>query len=150
MLLSLLWFGDYLYRGRRVASLIISGIGAGLSWLTKSPALFLAPFVGLLALADLLQSRQAGKSIRLPDVWAYLRPLLAWSGIAAVVFVLLWPAMWVEPLGTLQRMFTQALQYTVEGNRNAIFFNGQVYASGKSAWYYYLMAYLWRASPSSW
>jgi len=103
MLLSLLWFMDYLYRGRRVASLFISGIGAGLSWLTKSPALFLAPFVGLLALADLLRSRQGGKSIRLPDVWAYLRPLLAWSGIAAAVFVLLWPAMWVEPLGTLQR-----------------------------------------------
>jgi hypothetical protein len=76
-----------------------------------------------------------------------MRPLFVWAGIAAAVFVLFWLAMWVDPLSTLQRMFSQALEYTVEGNRNALFFNGQVFAGGASAWYYYLAAHLWRASP---
>jgi 4-amino-4-deoxy-L-arabinose transferase-like glycosyltransferase len=100
-----------------------------------------------MSLDDLLRNRKGLKFLRWSDLWTLARPLLVWFGIAAAVFVLFWPAMWVEPLGTLQRMFSQALEYTVEGNRNAIFFNGQVYAGGASVWYYYLVAYLWRASP---
>jgi hypothetical protein len=147
MLLCILWFADYLYRGRRGASLILSAAAAGLSWLTKSPALFLAPFVVLMALEDLLRTRKGLKSLRWSDLWTLIRPLLAWLVIAAAVFILFWPAMWVDPLDTLQRMFNQALEYTVQGNRNAVFFKGQVYAGGESTWYYYLVAYLWRGSP---
>jgi len=50
MLLSLLAFVAYLYHGRRRADLLLSGIAAGLAWLTKSPAFFLVPFFGLLHL----------------------------------------------------------------------------------------------------
>jgi hypothetical protein len=147
MLACVLWFADYLYRGRGRLSLVLSGAAAGLSWLTKSPALFLAPYVSLMALEDLLRARKGLKSLRWSDGWAFIHPLLVWTGVAVGVFVLFWPAMWVEPLGTLQRMFSQALEYTVEGNRNAIFFNGQVFAGGASAWFYYPVAYLWRVSP---
>jgi len=149
MLLSLLAFMDYLYRGRRRSSLLLSGAAAGLSWLTKSPALFLAPFIFLLVLADAIRSHLGLKNLSMRAVWPFVRPFLGWFGIAAAVFVLLWPAMWVDPLGSLQRMFSQALEYAVEGNRNALFFNGQIYPSGASAWYYYPVAYLWRATPAT-
>jgi dolichyl-phosphate-mannose--protein O-mannosyl transferase len=48
VLLSLLACLNYRYRGERRGDLILSGIAAGLAWLTKSPTLFLIPFVGLL------------------------------------------------------------------------------------------------------
>jgi hypothetical protein len=74
-------------------------------------------------------------------------PYLAWLLIAAVVFMLFWPAMWVDPIGTLQEMIGEAFSYTLEGNQNVFFFNGRIYASGESAWYFYPFAWLWRTTP---
>jgi 4-amino-4-deoxy-L-arabinose transferase-like glycosyltransferase len=67
--------------------------------------------------------------------------------VAALVFVLLWPAMWVDPLGSLSRVFSLASTYASEGHDTPLFFNGIIYDSGQSAWYYYPVAYLWRATP---
>jgi hypothetical protein len=52
MLLSLLAFIAYLYHGRRSFDLILSGVAAGLAWLTKSPAFFLVPFVGCMLMVE--------------------------------------------------------------------------------------------------
>ena len=78
---------------------------------------------------------------------SFIRPLVAWGLIGALVFVLLWPAMWVDPLGTLAKVFSTATTYAVEGHDEATFFNGSVYPQGTSAWYFYPLAFLWRATP---
>ena len=54
--LALLAFLAYLLGGRQRRYLILSGVAAGLAWLTKVPALFLAPFVGLLLLLEFGQT----------------------------------------------------------------------------------------------
>jgi 4-amino-4-deoxy-L-arabinose transferase-like glycosyltransferase len=72
--------------------LISSGALAGLAWLSKSPAFFLAPFVGLVALVE---AWRRGISLR-----PWLLRLGVWGGIAWLVFVLVWPAGWQDPLGT--------------------------------------------------
>ena len=70
--------------------LIVSGVFAGLAWLSKSPAFFLVPFVGLVALVEVWRR---GTSVR---VW--LLRLAVWGVVAWIVFAVVWPAGWLEPI----------------------------------------------------
>jgi hypothetical protein len=72
-------------------SLIVSGALAGLAWLSKSPTFFLIPFVGLVALVE---AWRRGIPLR---VW--LLRLALWGAIAWIVFALVWPAAWRDPVG---------------------------------------------------
>jgi len=70
--------------------------------------------------------------------------------LAASVFVLLWPAMWVNPLGVLLEIFASAGGYAAEGHSSPVFFNGQVFPDGISGprfFYFYPLTYLWRTTP---
>jgi hypothetical protein len=154
MLLSLLAFLRYLDKGRQKRDLLLSGVAAGLSWLTKSPAFFLIPFVGLLMLIELFKNWKGigmaelrHHNAWLRDIWAVARPWLAWLAIGVVVFVLLWPAMWVDPLGTVSRVFGGATDYALEGNSLDTFFAGQVVVAGQSIWYFYPVSLMWRITP---
>lgn len=154
MLLSLLAFLRYLDKGRHKRDLLLSGVAAGLSWLTKSPAFFLIPFVGLLMLIELFKvwkgigmAELRSHTAWLRDIWAVARPWLAWLAIGVIVFVLLWPAMWVDPLGTICHVFGGATDYASEGSDKATFFAGQVIDAGQSIWYFYPVSLLWRITP---
>jgi len=83
------------------------------------------------------------------QMWQDFSPLLLWFGVAAIVFVLLWPAMWVDPLGSLVRVFSQATAYASEGHEIPTYFYGDVYLGGESPWYFYPVVYLWRITPST-
>ena len=146
MLLSILSYMVYLFRGRKTADLLISGIAAGLAWLTKSPAFFLAPFLGLLALFDLVRTWTGKGWISWEDLWQESRPLLVWAGLGWLVFVILWPSMWVNPVTTLSRIFAEATTYAEEGHSTDIFFNGSIIA-GDPGKRFYPVVYLWRTSP---
>lgn len=154
MLLSLLSYLGYLYNGRRLYLLLISGISAGLSWLTKSPALFLIPFVGLVSLMDLFlnyrdqkQRDNLQKLSVTKQIWTSFAPPLGWMAIACLTFVIFWPAMWVDPLNTLKLIFSQAAAYAIGGHENITFFNGHIYAVGDSAWNFYPISFIWRSTP---
>ncbi len=69
----------------------LSGGAAGLAFLSKAPALFLLPFAGLIFLT--LVARQPAKF----GFW--LARFGLWGVAAYLVFVAVWPAAWVEPLG---------------------------------------------------
>jgi 4-amino-4-deoxy-L-arabinose transferase-like glycosyltransferase len=154
MLLSVLAFLCYLDKGRQKGDLLLSGVAAGFSWLTKSPAFFLIPFVGLLMLIELFKTWR-GNSVtgahnytaRLSDIWAVSKPFLIWLIIGVIVFVLFWPAMWVDPLGTIRSVFSEATDYALEGSDKATFFAGQVIDAGQSVWYFYPVSLLWRITP---
>jgi 4-amino-4-deoxy-L-arabinose transferase-like glycosyltransferase len=71
--------------------LALSGAMAGLAVLSKAPAMFLIPFAGLLAAADIWLH---------PRRWpGWLGGLLLWFGAGWLAFILGWPAAWVSPLG---------------------------------------------------
>jgi hypothetical protein len=149
MLLSLLAFLNYL-SDHRCFDLIVSGIAAGSSWLTKSPGFFLIPVIGLLALIDLWRNSSAWKGSRLINsVRQCAWPLIVWAAAGIVVFVIVWPAMWVDPRGTLVQILDSALvDYADKGHVNPDFFNGMVISDGKlDASHFYPITYLWRSTP---
>ncbi len=78
----------------------LSGVLAGLGVLSKAPALFLVPFAGLIALADLWQRR--GSIGR----WAIF--LLVWGGALWLTFIVVWPAAWVSPWGQTWAVISNA------------------------------------------
>jgi hypothetical protein len=164
MLLSLLAFLSYLYRGQRPFDLVLSAVAAGLAWLTKSPTLFLAPFLGLLLLMEIvgwpgkwvearLGVAAAGRLARSPYRWEVLyrvgRPLLIWGVIAGLVFVLLWPSMWVDPLWTAWRVLRAMVGYAGSGHEAALYFNGAI-ISDDPGLHFYPINFLWRSTPVVW
>jgi len=111
--------------------LLLSGIFAALAALSKSYALFLAPFAGLLLaityLAKASSFRQAISSL--------LGSFATWCLAVALVVFLLWPAMWVNPLGTLQGLLGTALGYAVTPVDTSEFFLGK-HVAYPGPWFY--------------
>ena len=146
MFLSLLSFLVYVYRGRCFVDLVISGLSAGFSWLTKSPALYLVAFFSLIVAIEIIRGWQQKRSLKLKEDCNLIWTLILVVGIAVLVFIVFWPAMWVEPLGTLDKVFSQALFYASEGHVSEIFFNGRI-IKGDPGWNFYLVTFLWRTTP---
>jgi len=149
-LLTLLAYICYL-RERKLYDLILGALSMGLCMLTKTPGAILVPTIGVMILFDLWQkSRLEEKPPLAKRVWSYAWPLAVWSLVAAVVFYLLWPAMWVNPIEILTRVFIKMQTYATGGHSTPVFFNGQIVKSGEldlRYFYYYPYAYLWRTTP---
>lgn len=144
--LALLAFLVWLWRGRSRVLLAASAVAAALAWLTKSPTLFLAPFLGLLALAEALRRDDPTQPWWRRAWREAVVPMLGWTVVASLVFVLLWPAMWVDPLGSLRGIVTAAEDYAVGGHVNANFFMGRV-VDNDPGLLFYPVALLWRLTP---
>ncbi len=107
MLLSGLAYLSYLFAGRRRLELVVSAVAAALTVLTKTPGIFIVPLAGSFHLDRDRQvcGGNAGQAVaRLfhPKTLARAAaPLLAWAAIMLVVYVALWPALWVALRDTL-------------------------------------------------
>lgn len=131
MLVSALSLIGYLEENNR-AYLIVSGIFAGLALLTKSPAAFLIPYAALvLALHHVIIkdgssghfSNMCISGHQLQDAF---RSLGLWILVAVCVFLLLWPAMWVQPGRTLSKMKQSILRHAEASHPNPNFFAGRI------------------------
>ncbi len=120
--------------------LILSGVFAGLALLTKSYAAFLVPFTGLLLLVSYLAR---GKSFRQVIV-----AFAAWCAGAGATFVLLWPAMWVNPIGTLQSFLGTAFGYAAVLSETPGFFLGRAVEDPGAV--FYVVAIAFRTTPLAW
>lgn len=123
----------------RWRDLILSGVMAGLAWLTKSPALILGPMAFLILGIEFWRTRSSAA------FWRAVLMLALWGALAMVVFVLFWPAMWVQPLVNLQSIFSAAGEYAEESNQK-IFFNGEIILDDPGA-LFYPITYLWHVTP---
>jgi 4-amino-4-deoxy-L-arabinose transferase-like glycosyltransferase len=113
-------------------SLILSGLMAGLALLTKLPSPLIIAFVGGLGLVALILAwrQEGGGALR-----RWFVALLVWGGIALLVFVALWPAMWVAPLETLGLMYIDAFEFGGIGEGHATFYLGQT-VTDPGPWFY--------------
>jgi hypothetical protein len=150
MYLSVITFLSFSKHGR-IFDLILSGVAAGLTWLTKTPGFILAAGILVIAFINWISDIE-GRSLRI--IWNSLyknfKPLVIWGFIGGFTLVLLWPAMWVQPIYVLKLLLRDSLEYAVQGHTSPVFFNGIIYRDGivpAKIWYYYPLAYLWRVSP---
>ncbi len=137
---------------RRKPDLVVSGVVAGLAWLTKSPGFVLIPIVGLVAAWGSWRSASQAdrQQPKLRRLWDFTWPLLVWGCAGATVFLAAFPAMWVQPIQTLGSILGMAGRYAQEGHDLAVFFNGKIIESGKMGleyWYFYPITFLWRSTP---
>lgn len=129
--------------------LLGSGAVAGLALLTKGPALILLPAAGLLlfwqiAAARLEQRRNWWRAL-LPAVPQSLGWYLPWLAAAALVVVMLWPALWVDAGNAVGRYVGEIVGNGGRPNGDGQFFLGR--AVGDPGALFYPLAGLFRLTP---
>ena len=146
MYAALIFFLSWLYGGLRRRDLWTSGILMGLGWLTKTPVLFLAFIGGLLVLVEWWRLRRVTSPTagRTPSHSLWTGYIL-WGIIASAVFFLLWPAMWIDPVGIFTKMYLEMTVY-IEGHINPNFFMGQVTQDPGPL--FYPIAWYFRTTPA--
>jgi hypothetical protein len=147
MFLSVTAYVSYRHTKRRW-DLLVSGIAAGLSLLSKTTGVVLIPFVVLFEAINWFYDRRHAKT-SLASIKSTGGNLLMWGAAAAVIFVALWPAMWVKPVEVISELIRSTFALSEEVN-SPVFFNGHINPEGEfglAYWYYYLVTWLWRTTP---
>lgn len=138
LFLALLLFLTWLYRNQQVRYLLFSALVMGLAWLTKVPAILLVPTGALLVSMELFRRQRRSAPL--------LLGYLSWVVVAILTFVALWPALWVNPLGTLLAMAAEMNTY-VEGHVNPNYFMGQ--PTNDPGLTFYPIVMFFRMTPAS-
>jgi hypothetical protein len=112
--------------------------------LSKYPSLFLGAFIGLaLLLIYLRRFEHRAQALR-----TWLVDLTLWSAAAGLIFVLLWPVMWVDPVGRVVAILSDALRASGSPHPKGSFFIGRpVPDPGPS---FYLLVTLFKTTPVLW
>jgi hypothetical protein len=114
-------------RERRARWLILSAALGGLALLAKPTALFLVPFSGLVLLVHALRQATAGCPHHiLRFAFHVSRSLFVWLLIATLVYLALWPAMWVDPVRALKAVEGGLSRHVSSAHDSPTFFLGQV------------------------
>lgn len=113
-----------------------AGVCGGLALLTKSPALILLPATGLLLFWQLPAASLAERFRRSSGLY------LLWLGVAGLVVVALWPALWVDAGQALQRYIAEIRDNGARPNGDGQFFLGRAIADPGPL--YYPVAILFR------
>ncbi len=124
-------------RGRLV---LLSGALAGLAFLSKSYSLFLVPFTALVLGAFAMMRREPVRRAAVALLW--------WCLAAGGTCYLLWPAMWVDPVGTARSVVNTALGYAADLSETSQFFMGHVVENAGPLFYPVALAF--RTTPLAW
>jgi Dolichyl-phosphate-mannose-protein mannosyltransferase len=149
MFLSILAYLDYLQFNKRL-SLVVSGVAAGLSFITITPGFNLIPVVFVLTLLNLGQYGTSPRRWKLKEWFRYLAlPLLVWGLVSLTVIFIVWPSMWVRPLGTLLDIARYTLNAAGGSDGGAQFVDAYqaLDDQGSRYLYFYPLTYLWRSTP---
>jgi hypothetical protein len=132
----------YVFVQQKPIYFLISAIAGACCWLTKTPGIFMIPFAGLLLMIKYLEE----KPYRLKNLFTHIViPLILWILIAILVFVLLWPAMWVNPINTLQDISQKMAGY-IEG-RESYHYDEETQSLSALGMGWYTITILWRNTP---
>jgi hypothetical protein len=139
--LSLLAGCVYWFDERRTRFLVLTGVCAALAVLSKSPAVVLGPaLLGIVAAS--WWARRSGNQ----QLWRQeLTALLICGLVAALTALLVWPALWADPLAAFNRLVAGVSEEGGEPHQSGNFFLGQaVEAPGPL---FYPVALALRLSP---
>ncbi|MDQ4077719.1 MAG: glycosyltransferase family 39 protein [Chloroflexota bacterium] len=142
--LALTSFLAWLYGGRERRYLLLSGVTMGVAWLTKSPTILLVPAMALLLAVEAARAARSPAQPLRDAMLPLLSGFVGWGMLATATFVVCWPAMWLDPIGTLLAM-RQEVEVYIEGHSQANYFWGQ--PTDDPGPIFYPVAYLFRATP---
>ncbi len=115
ILISVLGMLVYLHKGRKWMYLLVSGAAFGLAQLTKSTSIVVVPVIGLMLFVGLFE-RESGR--KLGAKFLNTAGIFGvWLITAALVYVILWPGMWVAPGKMLYEVYGNAFSYAFQGAR---------------------------------
>jgi 4-amino-4-deoxy-L-arabinose transferase-like glycosyltransferase len=127
---------DMAHQGQRTArwGLPLAGFCAGAAVLCKTLGIFLLPWtVFVLAVAVASRRLRAGEaSIQ----------FLVWLGTASLTLLLLWPALWLNPGLTFQRMLEMMLVYAENPHESGQFWFGAVVADPGPLFYVVVLGFI--------
>lgn len=103
--------------------LLVSAVMGGLALLTKSPSLILFPLLGLIVLVGVFWHGHPASFAG--GVWGVVRALFVWGIVAAVTWVALWPAAWVNPAGAVWTVLYEIVRNGAEPHGWGNFFLGR-------------------------
>ena len=149
MFLSVLAFLDYL-RTWKFYSLMISGIAAGLAFITITPGFLLIPSMFVLALLNLLIPAANGRDLKLKNWWkSLILPLVLWGLVSLITIFIVWPSMWVRPVGSILDIFQYTSSVTGGETEGAQFTDVFQIMSDRGIGYltFYPRYFLWRTTP---
>ena len=132
----------YWTQPRQWPYLLLSAVAGGLGLLTKAPAGYLPIFFGLVGVASLFGER---RRLRAAALRAVVLPMVLWGLVAVVVYVVLFPALWVDPVRYVGALIAFLVNTGLEPHPSNFFF-GQVLKDDPGP-LYYLLALVFRASP---
>ncbi|MGD2078292.1 MAG: glycosyltransferase family 39 protein, partial [Chloroflexota bacterium] len=150
MIVSALFLLNYL-KESTIHNLLLSGLFAGFAFLSKSPALFLIPYSGLVVTvaatgriaelraehAKISWSREAGRVVGI---------LLVWLGIGIVTYVALFPAMWVIPGRILADLYQSIFQHVSSPHKNLVYFADRIWSEADPGTPFYLAVIGWKTT----
>ena len=113
---------------------VLSGILGGLALLTKTQALFLFLYLPLIFCINSGLHRDFSPK----DIKTAFKITMIWVLTALITFVVLFPAMWADPAGTIRQIFQESLRVVTTG-QNGIGDNHNVW------WYFFVLPL--RTSP---
>jgi 4-amino-4-deoxy-L-arabinose transferase-like glycosyltransferase len=133
------------FRGRNWRWLALSGILGGLAVSTKSQNLLLVGFAGLaLAAYWLWRGRREGWGRSL----ARMVPSgLFWLFVAVLAFVVIWPAMWVDPRVAFRLITDYASTHATDPEFQELYFLGETVIGRDPGALFYVVVFLWRMTP---
>jgi len=132
----------YQHRGQQPRYLVASALAGGLAIANKSPGGFLALWTALTLGATAWRGDAADRKARLVVA---LKRLLLWGAIAGGLVIILWPSLWVNPLGTLQNVLGSAVGYAEEPHGNSNYFWFAIRPDPGPA--FYPVAWAFRTTP---
>lgn len=106
----------YLYKGRKLVYLLISGAACGFALLTKSTMFLLIGLAGLMFLVRLVEEWREGSKIG-KALGRAAGGFFGWFAVLALVYVVFWPGMWVDPSKMLYEIYGNAFSYAFQGKR---------------------------------
>lgn len=115
MNLSMLFLLKYLVLEQNTKKLVFSGIFGGLAILTKLSGVFLVPYTALILLVYVFYNKRS--------LFGYPKMLLTWTLVALFTFFSVFPAMWVKPDTTINKLYTEVFELRGTGRDGISPFN---------------------------
>lgn len=126
---------------------LVAGALAACAWMTRATGLVIIAVVAGIAIAQVYSRRREKRC----DSWrsvleAPAFAVMLWVSSAGAVSLLVLPALWVDPFGTMQQVWDWSSNAATEGHERPTFFLGEIH-SGDPGLLFYPVTLVWRLTP---